>query len=51
MEEFLNSNIEVVDTTPPYALPVNKETWKGDALSAGDFIKDISDVSAYTVAF
>lgn len=47
----LNSNIEVIDTTPPSAISVNKETWKGDELSAGDFVKNISDISAYTVAY
>lgn len=47
----LNSNIDVVDTTPPSATPVNKETWKGDAVSPADFVSDISDISAYTVSF
>jgi hypothetical protein len=47
----LNSNIDVVDTTPPSATPVNKETWKGDAISPSDFVKNISDISAYSVSF
>jgi hypothetical protein len=47
----LSSNIEVIDTTPPLASSVDKETWKGETLLAGDFVRNISDVSAYSVAF
>ena len=47
----LNSDIEVIDTTAPTASSVSKETWKGDALSAVEFVTNISDVSAYTVSF
>jgi hypothetical protein len=47
----LSTNIDVVDTTPPIATPVNMETWKGDVLSPIDFVKDVIDISAYKVAF
>lgn len=47
----LDSYIEVVDTTPPTATPVNKEAWKGDTVSPADFVTDINDISAYTVSF
>lgn len=48
---ILNTNIEVVDTTPPQASPISKEVWKGDAMSANDFAADIVDVSDVSVSF
>lgn len=48
---ILKSSIEVIDTTPPSALPVNKEAWKGEALSPVEFVKEVSDVSAIKVSF
>lgn len=50
-DRILNSYIEVVDTTPPEALAVDKETWKGEALSPVDFVKNINDVSDVKVSF
>lgn len=47
----LSSNIEVVDTTPPTATPVNKEAWKGEPLSPVEFVKDIHDISGIKVDF
>ena len=47
----LSSNIEVVDTTPPIATPVNKEAWKGEPLSPVEFVKDIHDISGIKVDF
>lgn len=49
--KVMDSNIEVVDTTPPTATPRDKEAWKSEAVSPGDFIKDVWDISAYTVSF
>ncbi|NLY47657.1 MAG: DUF5011 domain-containing protein [Clostridiales bacterium] len=48
---ILNSNIEVVDTTPPTATPVNNEVWQGDTLQAIDFVKDVIDVSLYKATY
>lgn len=47
----LNSNIEVVDTTPPTATPVNAETWKGEKLHPSNFVKDVYDLSPVEVSF
>lgn len=47
----LKSNIEVVDTTPPYATAIDKEVWKGDSISPIDFLENISDISAVRVSF
>jgi len=47
----VDSNIEVVDTTPPKAVPIDKEVWKGEILSAEDFVKDINDASDVKVTF
>lgn len=47
----LNSSIEVVDTTPPSAEPVNKETWMGDELPPIDFVTNVIDISPYKVDF
>ena len=49
--KILSSNIEVVDTTPPIASPVNKEVWQGDTLMPIDFVEDVIDISAYKVSF
>lgn len=50
-KKVLNSYIEVVDTTPPFAMPVNMETWKGERLSPTNFVKNISDVSDVRVSY
>ncbi|NLK99881.1 MAG: DUF5011 domain-containing protein [Clostridiales bacterium] len=47
----LTSSIEVVDTTPPSATPVHKDTWKGDELSPIDFVSNVIDRSPYKVSF
>ncbi|CRZ33837.1 transglutaminase superfamily protein [Herbinix hemicellulosilytica] len=47
----VESKIEVVDTTPPKAVALDKEVWKGDVLAAQDFVTDISDASDVKVTF
>lgn len=47
----LDFDIEVVDTTPPEASPVEKEVWKGDTLLPGDFVDNIKDASDVNVSF
>lgn len=44
---ILTAHIEAVDTTPPYAVAVNQETYMDEALEAIAFVKDIKDISAY----
>lgn len=46
-----NSNIDVVDTTPPIATSVDMETWKGDAVLPIDFVNNVYDLSPYKVEF
>lgn len=46
-----DAGIEVVDTTPPEASPVDKEVWKGETLAPSDFVTDIKDVSEVEVSF
>lgn len=48
---ILNSNIDVIDTTPPVVIPANKEVWKGDTLSAIDFVSSVIDISAFKVEY
>ncbi|TAH66557.1 MAG: hypothetical protein EWM47_10045 [Anaerolineaceae bacterium] len=48
---ILNSSIDVIDTTPPTATPVNKETWLGDVLKPLDFVMNVIDVSPFKLAF
>lgn len=47
----LKSSIEVVDTTPPTASPVNVETWKGEKLHPYNFVKDVYDLSPVDISF
>ncbi len=42
---MLNSNIEVIDTTPPSAIAVNQAIWKDDTIDPISFAKDVVDVS------
>lgn len=45
------SYLHIVDTTPPTATPVEKQTVIGIALSADDFVCDIKDCSDVTARF
>ena len=48
---ILNSNIEVVDTTPPVVIAKNVKAWKGDTVMASDFVDRISDISSVNLSF
>ena len=48
---ILNSNIEVVDTTPPVVIAKNVTAWKGDTVMASDFVDRISDISSVNLSF
>lgn len=47
----LDSSIDVVDTTPPSASPVNVDAWKGEPLPPINFVEDIYDISSIQVYF
>ncbi|MEA4890404.1 MAG: transglutaminase domain-containing protein [Clostridiaceae bacterium] len=44
-------SLEIVDTTPPTAKPVNQEIWQNETLPAAQFISDPTDISELTYAY
>lgn len=48
---IFDSKIEVIDTSPPKASPVNKEVWLGDRLQAIDFVENLYDASPIKLSF
>lgn len=43
--------LEVVDTTPPTAVTMNRVIWAGESIKAKSFVKDISDATDVTVSY
>lgn len=48
---IITCKLEVIDSTPPAATAVDQEAWVGDTLDAGNFVRNIVDVSPVAVSF
>ena len=48
---IVTCTLEVTDTTPPSAVPVNQVIWAGESIDAKSFVKDINDVSDVAVSY
>ncbi|NLE24511.1 MAG: transglutaminase [Clostridiaceae bacterium] len=46
-----DSNILVVDLTPPKGDPVNKQIWQNDQIEASEFVTNIMDLTSVTVRY
>lgn len=50
-KKVYSTKLEVKDTVPPAAEPVNQEVWLNDEKKAGDFVKNIKDATDVKVSF
>ncbi len=46
-----DSNILVVDLTPPKGEPVNQQIWQNDQIEASEFVTNIMDLTSVTVRY
>lgn len=46
-----DSNILVVDLTPPKGEPVNRQIWQNDKIEASEFVTNIMDLTSVTARF